>query len=214
MTVISKNIKKLRESVDLSQEQLAERIGKTRSAVSQYESGKIVSRMGVIEDMSTVFGVQKSALIGDAPLSVPGARRAVPASMVRVPVLGRVHAGPAGDPDLFEGSPKEAEILSYYFDIDPECYVLDFEGDCMSKDFGEAASLVVSPNSSFGDGSIVVAVVDDVDYVVRRLAQSAKEVRLQPNSWNPEYEDIVVSCESGRQVDYRGKVIGCFKRFD
>ena len=49
----------------MSQGQLAERIGKTRAAVSQYESGAAIPRMGVIETMSALFDVPKSEIIGD-----------------------------------------------------------------------------------------------------------------------------------------------------
>ena len=64
MTTIGENIRKWREVRGLSQEQLAHRIGKTRSAVSQYESGKIIPRMGAIEDMARVLGVKKAEIIG------------------------------------------------------------------------------------------------------------------------------------------------------
>lgn len=69
MTRIGDNIRKLREAADMSQEQLGKRIGKTRSAVSQYESGTIIPRMGVIEDLANVFGVSKFEIISDSTQS-------------------------------------------------------------------------------------------------------------------------------------------------
>lgn len=66
MSEIGKVIKDLRESTNMSQDQLAAMIGKTRSAVSQYESGKIVPRMGVIEDIARIYGVPKAKIIGDS----------------------------------------------------------------------------------------------------------------------------------------------------
>lgn len=61
---IGENIKMLRQMRGMSQEQLGSRIGKTRSAVSQYEHGEIVPRMGVIERLAEVFGVSKHDIIG------------------------------------------------------------------------------------------------------------------------------------------------------
>lgn len=215
MASIKDNIKRLREEAEMSQEELGAKIGKTRSAVSQYESGKIIPRMGVIEDIANFFGVQKSEILGDAPISFPGARRAITSPTVMVPVLGRVHAGPAGDPDVFDEEYGEAEILSSYFDRDAEVHVLDYEGDCMNRIFGEGTtSLVVSPNSPFGNGDIVVAVIDGTEYVVRKLEQTAKELRLKPCSWNAEHEDIVVPRDDERTVEFKGKVLECFKRFE
>ena len=62
---IGENIKMLRIKHGMSQEQLGNRIGKTRSAISQYEHGATMPRMGVIEDIAAVFGVSKHEIIGD-----------------------------------------------------------------------------------------------------------------------------------------------------
>lgn len=63
MNTIGENIKKRRESSGMSQAQLGERIGKTRSAISQYESGKIVPRMGVVEDLARALDVTKADIL-------------------------------------------------------------------------------------------------------------------------------------------------------
>lgn len=65
MSGISENIKALRIEARMSQEDLAKRLGKSRSAVSQYESGEIIPRMGVIEDMTEIFHVSKSRILGE-----------------------------------------------------------------------------------------------------------------------------------------------------
>ena len=63
MPTIGENIKRLRNQAGWSQGQLAQRIGKTRAAISQYESDIYAPRMGVIEDLAAVFGVSKSAIL-------------------------------------------------------------------------------------------------------------------------------------------------------
>ena len=63
MSSIGENIKSLREKHGMSQSELAAKIGKSREAISQYEHGHTIPRMGVIEDMASVFGVKKSAII-------------------------------------------------------------------------------------------------------------------------------------------------------
>lgn len=63
MSSIGANIKNLREQHGMSQYELAAKIGKSRAAISQYEHGNTIPRMGVIEDMARVFGVKKSAII-------------------------------------------------------------------------------------------------------------------------------------------------------
>ena len=66
MTEIGENIRTLRFEAKMSQEDLAKRLGKSRSAVSQYESGEIIPRMGVIEDMASIFHVSKSRILGES----------------------------------------------------------------------------------------------------------------------------------------------------
>lgn len=63
MATIGENIKKLREKNGMSQSELAAKIGKSRTAVWQYERGDTIPRMGAIEEMARVFGVKKSAII-------------------------------------------------------------------------------------------------------------------------------------------------------
>ena len=65
MSAIGENIRKYREESGMSQQQLADRIGKTRSAVSQYESGRTIPRMGVIQAIADTFNVNKSDIIGE-----------------------------------------------------------------------------------------------------------------------------------------------------
>ena len=63
MSSIGENIRDLREKNDMSQAELAAKIGKSRAAVSQYEHGDTIPRMGVIEEMARVFRVPKSEII-------------------------------------------------------------------------------------------------------------------------------------------------------
>ena len=66
MASIGENIKRLRLQNGWSQKQLAEKIGKSRVAICQYESGKNMPRMGTLEDLAAVFGVQKSEIVEES----------------------------------------------------------------------------------------------------------------------------------------------------
>lgn len=63
MASIGENIKRLREKNGLSQSDLASKVGKTRTAIWQYERGDTIPRMGVIEDMAKLFDVPKGEII-------------------------------------------------------------------------------------------------------------------------------------------------------
>ena len=74
---IGSNIRNLRTQAGMSQARFAERIGKTRSAVSYYESDTIIPRMGVISKMCDVLGCDIYDIIGHveyAVVNIPNAQ--------------------------------------------------------------------------------------------------------------------------------------------
>ena len=200
-----------------SQRAFAEKLGMSQQNYANYESGKQGLKSDLIERICDTFGCSAEWLLcldgkNHDLAGIPGAHPVRGVPMVKVPLVGRVHAGPAGDPDVYEEADEFIDIPQSYLDIDPECVAVDFEGDCMLPDFGDATSLIVSPNSPFGNGSIVIASIDGADYVVRRMEQNARELRLKAS--NKAYEDIVVSRDEEHEVEFKGKVLGCFRRFE
>ncbi len=68
---IGQNIRRLREEHGLSQSQLGQIAGVTDKAVSTWEIDSKVPRMGAVQKMADFFNVPKSAILDDAPSSVP-----------------------------------------------------------------------------------------------------------------------------------------------
>lgn len=66
---IGTNIKHLRISSGLTQLELGKKLGVSDKAVSTWETDKKVPRMGVIEKMSALFGVEKSDIIEDRSIT-------------------------------------------------------------------------------------------------------------------------------------------------
>ncbi len=64
MIDIGKNIKKLRLQQDLSQAQLAERLGITKSIISAYENGSRMPSYEVLLKISRIFKVSTDYLFG------------------------------------------------------------------------------------------------------------------------------------------------------
>ena len=62
---IGNNIKLLRERFGLTQTQLGQIAGVSDKAVSTWENGVNIPRMGAIQRMADYFGVQKSEIIED-----------------------------------------------------------------------------------------------------------------------------------------------------
>lgn len=62
---IGENIRRLREAREMTQEQLAERIGVTRPTVTQWETGWSQPRMGKVEQIAAALGVEPMDLLSD-----------------------------------------------------------------------------------------------------------------------------------------------------
>lgn len=62
---VAKNISSLRRLAGMSQQQLADALGVTRSAVSYYESGRISPKMAMLEKIAALFDVSVAELVYD-----------------------------------------------------------------------------------------------------------------------------------------------------
>ena len=89
---ISDNIKRLRESFGLTQIQLGAIAGVSDKAVSTWERGDNIPRMGAIQRMADYFGVPKSAIIEEAAsaTAIPGIEHP---TFHSVPLLGEIACG-------------------------------------------------------------------------------------------------------------------------
>ena len=66
--MFSENIKKLRENAGLTQDEFAEKIFVTRTAVSKWENGKSYPSIDSLKEISELFGVSIDTLISDDEL--------------------------------------------------------------------------------------------------------------------------------------------------
>lgn len=63
---VATNIRRLRLDAGLSQEELAKKLGVSRSTVTQWESGWSQPRMGMVQKVADVFGITASAVVAEA----------------------------------------------------------------------------------------------------------------------------------------------------
>lgn len=205
---LKENIKRFRVEKDMTQEQLAEALGVTRSAVTQWESGWSQPRMGKLEQLAELFCVPKSALIDDDPNGRNLPRGAIIPRKSRAayaPLLGRVHAGDPQDPDVVDG--PMVELPESIAEAHPRAYFLEVEGDCMDRVYPEGCLILVDPDREPQNGSIAAVSIDGADYVMRRLLRTSNTMVLAPESFNPEHEDIVITAASGKTVELAGTVV-------
>lgn len=201
---ISANIKRMRLDEGLTQEQLAERLGVTRSTVTQWETGWSQPRMGAISKLASVFGVSVSEMVEDGNNPPKGAIFPTISPRATAPLLGRVHAGSAQEPEILEdeiGLPHNVRTAH------PNAYFLQVEGDCMDKVYPEGCYILVDPDREPCNGSIAAVVIDGRDAVMRRLLRTSSTIVLAPESTNPEHKDLVITANDEHTVELVGTVV-------
>lgn len=211
---IGSNIRALREKYDLTQDQLAEKLGVTRESVHRWETDKMTVRDRHISKMIELFGIEPediqsekyglaSQLSGSRVLP-PNARLPSEPRPAYAPLLGRVHAGNACEPDVIDDSiPIPYELREAH----PQGYFLEVEGGCMSRVYPEGCHIYIDPAQQPRNGSVAVVSIDGADYVMRRLYNTGRTVVLSPDSWDDCYEDIVITGDDERTVEYVGTVV-------
>lgn len=199
---IAANIKRLRESHHMTQGEFGKIAGVSSMAVSQWENGRAVPRMGAVEDLATFFGVPKGEIIDDTK-RVPGAITPPEPRKAYLPLLGKVHAGDAQEPQVLD------ERISLPYEVwerHRDGYFLQVEGQCMSRVYPEGSYILIDPTQRPVNGSIAVVSIDGADYVMRRLYKGSSVLVLSPDSWEAGYEDIVIAGDD-HTVEFVGSVV-------
>lgn len=220
MSVIGNNIKALRtlkgSGREITQQEIADIAGVTRETVNKWESGAIgnirdsnIQRLRdyfnlTIDDLRSESAGLAAQLTDSAPVLPHGALTPVASPPAYAPLLGRVHAGDAQEPDVLDDEiPLPANVLAGH----PHAYFLQVEGQCMSKVYPEGCFILIDPDKPPTNGSIAVVSIDDADYVMRRLYRGATTLVLSPDSWEDGFEDIVITADDDRSVEFHGTVI-------
>ncbi len=200
---IGANIRRLREQRNLTQDELGNMVGASRSTITQWERGWTTPRMGNIQILAGIFGVTTADIIADEP-SPTNAIKPATTKPAYAPLLGRVHAGEAQEPDVLQDAiPVPYEIIKRH----PQGYFLQVEGDCMDNVYPEGCYILIDPEQRPSNGSIAVVSIDGADYVMRRLYRGANTLILSPDSHNAEHEDIIFSSTTEHTVEFHGTVV-------
>lgn len=197
------NIRRLRDQRGLTQEQLGKMVDVSRSTITQWERGWTTPRMGNVQLLAGALGVSTADIIADE-LPPSNAIKPATAKPAYAPLLGRVHAGEAQEPDVLQDAiPVPYEIIKRH----PHGYFLQVEGDCMDNVYPEGCYILIDPEQRPSNGSIAVVSIDGADYVMRRLYRGANTLILSPDSHNAEHEDMVFAATTEHTVEFHGTVV-------
>lgn len=199
---MAENIKFVREDAKLSQREFAARLGVTDKAVSTWENGTRMPRMGVVQKIADMAGVKKSELIdGDVRSVLSSGHETLPSNGIPykqtglAPIVGSI---PAGIPSIADC------VIEGYAAVDvsapEEYYWLRVNGDSMVNAGIQTGDLVLIHVQNFAEtGQIVACRVNGDEATLKRYRQKDDQIFLIPE--NPNYEPYILKTsefETGR----------------
>ena len=196
---IGENIKRLRTESGLSQAEFGKIAGVSDKAVSTWEMGTKVPRMGAVEKLAAHFGITKSAILDDTILPA-GAIPVRPGPMI--PVLGQVRCG----------LPMYAEenivgYESFAGKSGEQYFALYAVGDSMNAaGINEGDTVIVQKQDVVEPNQIAVVCVNGDEATLKRFRQEDNLVFLSPQSYNPVHQIQVYDLKK-TPVHIMGRVV-------
>lgn len=193
-------LKYLRERSELSQAELANKLGLAKSTVSMYEVGKRQPDFETLELIADFFNVDMNFLLCRRSNSAP----------VRIPVLGRVAAGIPIDAVEYivdwEEIPADMALTGEYF-------CLQIKGDSMEPKISDGDVVIVRKQEDADTGDLVIALVNGSDATCKRLMKYTDGIALI--STNPKYAPLQYSSQEivEKPVQIIGKVVELRAKF-
>lgn len=202
---VGDTIKRLRISHKLSQEELGKIAGVTDKAVSTWEKGEKVPRMGAIKKMAAYFGVSKGYLIDGEPVEkenpIPPGFEPMP-KMVKKPLVGSIACG---NPILAE------ENIEDYVDI-PENVRCDFCLRCKGQSMIDAGiqddDIVYIHKQEEVENGEIAAVRIEGEATLKRVHWDAQNQTLMLIPANSSMLPRIYSGETINSIHIEGKAVG------
>ena len=202
----ARNIKAIRKAHGMTQETLAAKLGVTRETIVRWENAKMARprQDEVIGAIKELFDVTDDDLFGisegfyftvhglDKPNILPGATAPKKPETAYAPLLGMVHAGSAETPLVLD---DEVPVPKEVMDNHPNGYFLRVVGGCMNRVYPEGCYILIDPDMVPKDNSIAVVRIDGDEHVMRRLHRGYNTMILSPESWDGDWEDIIITDE-------------------
>lgn len=200
---IAENIKKIRLEHELSQADLGKIAGVSDKAVSTWELGIKIPRMGAVEKMANYFGIPKSAILDDAQ-PAPASRPIPPGfepmpKMDWVPLVGRIACG---TPITAEENVEQMVCVPSRWH---STFTLTCKGDSMEPRIHDGDLVAIRSQPEVENGEIAAVRIGD-EATLKHVYLHENFIELRPE--NPAFESIILTKEEMNTVVIEGKAVG------
>ena len=176
--------KQLRKEKKLTQEQIADRLGVSKSTVSMYENGGRVPPYEMMERIGRLFDVDMNRLVGQ-PSSAALPQNLRPVQTRRFPMLGEIACG---EPIVANA---EYEV---YVDASTDVkadFCLTAKGDSMIGARIQDGDVVFIRAQEMVENGKIAAVIIDNEATLKRWYYFPEKQKLVLTPENPAYEPLV-----------------------
>ena len=193
---LANNIRYYRKLNKLTQADLANKLDVAPTAISAWEVGRNKPLMDKIEQMSTLFNVKKSDLLGDeidTPINLVPISRA---SIVSIPILGTIKCG---QPIL-----AEENITGYREELSDRLpsgnlFYLKSQGDSMLPTIPEGSLVLIREQPTVEYGEVAAVLVNgDTEATLKRVKKQGDIVMLIAD--NPDYPPYVITDDNPARI--------------
>ena len=177
-------LKEARKAANLTQAEVARRIGINQNSYSYWETGKVKIDNQSLSKLAAIFGVTTDYLLGLDSNAMPKA--------VRIPVFGSI---PAGIPtEAIDDVVDWEELPPDMFAGGKEYFALKVKGDSMYPDYLDGDTIIVLKSATCNTGDVCVIFVNGYDATLKQVKLSDDgSLTIVPR--NPEYPPRTFSVE-------------------
>lgn len=201
---MNRRIRERRLALNLTQEELAHRLGMQKSAIAKYESGRVENiKRSTLAKMSEILECSPAYLMGwdDADSQIPSFDNILPIQTKRVPLLGEIACGQP----IFCTEDRESYVEAGT-DVRAD-FCLKARGDSMVGARILDGDLVFIQRDAELENRQIFAVAIDDEATLKRVYYDAKSQVLQLMAENSRYAPLIYTGETLDHVHILGKAV-------
>lgn len=179
-------IKLLREELNISQEELANKLGLSKGIISLYENEKRKPSFDILNKLSKIFNCSIDYIIGNWNEAEP----------TLINVYSSVHAGILSE--MIENIVDTEEISEKMARSDKTYFGLKVKGDSMFPTYQEGDTLIVEKNTSCESGNDCIVAINGNEAFLKRVYINCTGITLQ--ALNPKYEPLTYTNEDVKKL--------------
>lgn len=181
--MLGEKIRELREKLNLTQQDLADKLNIGQSTIGMIESNKRIPGRKTLTKLADFFGVSLDYLLKEDNEKEEFEIIDISTQFIPVPIVGEIRAGqPILAEDNIQGY---IPVLKSGLKLDGEYFALKVKGDSMNLEFNEGSTLIVEKTPCIENGQIGVVRIDGLEATVKKIVLNDEMITLIPMSSNP-----------------------------